>query len=262
MASEPLVEAKGVGVRFGANAVLQNVDLAVGQGRIVTVVGPNGAGKSTLLRVMLGLVTPDAGTVARRPGMRVGYVPQRLVVEPTLPMTVRRFLRLAVTGRDESRIPAALDRVRARRVIERQMNDLSGGELQRVLLARAILRRPDLMVLDEPLGGVDVAGQAELYDLIARLRDDLGCGVLMVSHDLHLVMAATDDVVCLNRHVCCAGHPEAVSRHPEYVALFGESLAASLAVYTHRHDHAHDIAGGVVPEHRHDHDHGPDCRHG
>jgi zinc transport system ATP-binding protein len=143
------------------------------------------------------------------------------------------------------------------------VRDLSGGELQRVLLARALLRRPNLLVLDEPVAGVDMAGQAELYDLIASLaRTGAGaCAVLMVSHDLHVVMAATDEVVCLNRHVCCAGHPETVSRHPEYLALFGPSVAASLAVYTHVHDHQH-LPDGTVGHLHPDHRHGPDCHHG
>lgn len=244
----PLVELSGINLRFGSNHVLRDVDLTIAPGRILTIVGPNGAGKSTLLKVVLGLLAPDSGVIRRHPGLRIGYVPQKLDLEPTLPLTVRRFLGLAMPGRlPRARLEAVLAQVGAEHVPDRQITDLSGGELQRVLIARVLLREPQLMVLDEPVGGVDVGGQAELYDLIARMRGDLGCGVLMVSHDLHLVMAATDEVVCLNRHVCCIGHPEAVSRHPAYQRLFGARAAASIGVYTHHHDHGHDASGAVTP---------------
>ncbi|HSV28647.1 MAG TPA: zinc ABC transporter ATP-binding protein ZnuC [Candidatus Omnitrophota bacterium] len=250
-----LVSLANVSVAFGDQPVLVEVSLAVEPGRIVTVVGPNGAGKSTLLKVALGLVPADRGKVARIPGLVVGYVPQKLNVDRTLPLSVRRFLAMAGGQGD---LETALEQVKAGHVLRRQVADLSGGELQRVLLARALLRRPGLLVLDEPVGGVDMTGQAEIYDLLARLAHEQNVGVLMVSHDLHLVMAATDEVVCLNRHVCCAGHPESVSRHPEYLALFGPRVAASLAVYTHDHDHVHLPDGTVEAPHVH----GPDCRHG
>lgn len=246
--TESLVEVSGLSVRLGGGLVLDHVDLTVPAGEVVTVVGPNGAGKSTLLRAVLGLVPPEAGVVRRRLGLRLAYVPQRLPLDPTLPLTVARFLALAVPRRvARSALEAALAEVGAGRVLQRQLRDISGGELQRVMLARAVLRRPDLLVLDEPVGNVDIAGQAELYERIARLRDQTGCGVLMVSHDLHLVMAATDRVVCLNRHVCCAGPPHAVRSDPAYAELFGPGVAGSLAVYTHHHDHTHDAAGCVHP---------------
>ncbi len=257
MANDALIALEGVSLSRDGNAVLSQVSLSVEPGRIVTIVGPNGAGKSTLVKVALGLVTPDAGQVRRAAGLSVGYVPQTLAVEPTLPLSVRRFLSMAAPRATLAEHEAALDRVGAGHVLGRQVARLSGGELQRVLLARALLRRPRLLALDEPVGGVDMAGQAELYDLIAQLAHDDGTGVLMVSHDLHVVMAATDEVVCLNRHVCCAGHPEAVSRHPEYLALFGARVAASLAVYTHVHDHQHLPDGSVGG-----HVHGPGCNHG
>ncbi|OAN44743.1 zinc ABC transporter ATP-binding protein ZnuC [Paramagnetospirillum marisnigri] len=261
MSSAALVTLRGVSVAYGGHVVLDAVDLTVERGRIVTVVGPNGAGKSTLLKVALGLILPDAGMV-ERPAACIGYVPQRLQVERILPLSVRRFLAMGVgQGGMNSVLEAGLERVGAGHVLGRQVADLSGGELQRVLLARALLRKPDLLVLDEPVGGVDMAGQAELYDLIAGVARDEGVGVLMVSHDLHVVMAATDEVVCLNRHVCCAGHPETVSRHPEYLALFGPRVAGSLAIYTHAHDHGHSADGSILPLDG-GHRHGPECRHG
>lgn len=249
--SGPLIELAGISLSFGDQQVLVDVSLTVEAGRILTVVGPNGAGKSTLLKVALGLLPPDRGRVIRRPGMVVGYVPQKLSVDRLLPLSVRRFLHMACPKGATPDLSRTLDGVGAGHVMARQVADLSGGEMQRVLLARALLRRPDLLVLDEPVGGVDMAGQAELYDLIAGLARDEGKGVLMVSHDLHVVMAATHDVVCLNRHVCCAGHPETVSRHPEYLALFGPRIAASLAVYTHAHDHVHLPDGTVEGECNH-----------
>lgn len=248
MTDDTLIDVRGVSVRLGGGTVLDRVDLTIPSGQVVTLVGPNGAGKTTLLRAVLGLLRPDSGTVWRRPGLRVGYVPQKLPLDPTLPLTVERFLALALPGRVTcERLRQALGEVRAAHVLGRQLRDISGGELQRVMLARALLRQPELLVLDEPVGNVDVTGQAELYERIARLRDDTGCGVLMVSHDLHLVMAATDRVVCLNRHICCAGPPHAVRSDPAYTELFGSRVAASLAVYAHHHDHAHDSAGCVHP---------------
>jgi zinc transport system ATP-binding protein len=233
----PLVDIVGIRVAFGGRVALSEVSLALSPGEIVTVIGPNGAGKTTLLRVVLGLQRPDAGSVQRRPGLCVGYVPQRLAIDETLPLTVRRFLTL-VSGTRRP-IKDVLAEVGAPHTSDLPVQTLSGGEFQRVLLARALLREPDLLVLDEPVQGVDIAGQAELFALIRRIRDRRGCGVLLVSHDLHLVMAATDHVICLNHHVCCSGHPEAVSRDPAYRALFGAAIDG-FALYAHHHDHRHD----------------------
>ncbi len=256
-----LVRVEKLEVRFGQKTILKNVDLGVAPGEIVSLIGPNGSGKTTLVRAILGLVKPLTGRVVRQDDLIIGYVPQQFSVDPILPLTVRRFLAFSRRANQEA-ILESLAEVGAGTLLEAQLHDLSGGELQRVLLARALLRRPQLLVLDEPLQGVDVGGQVSLFDRIARLRDQRGCGVLMVSHDLHLVMGGTDHVVCLNRHVCCSGKPEAVGRHPEYLSLFGPRAAASLAVYTHHHDHRHALSGDVLQEpaaiqseslaHRHD----------
>ena len=255
-----LLKATGITVAIDGRAVLAEIELAVAENEIVSIIGPNGAGKTTLLRVALGLLEPDAGDVWRRPGIRIGYVPQRLTIDPVLPLTVRRFLALGrVAAEGEYR--EVLAEVGIEHLLARPVQQVSGGEFQRLLLARALLRNPHLLVLDEPVQGVDVTGQAEIYGLIARIRDRRGCGVLLVSHDLHLVMAATDRVLCINHHLCCAGHPEAVSRHPEYVALFGPRVAEGLAPYTHRHDHEHGPDGEVRPA-AHDHHHGHGHGHG
>jgi zinc transport system ATP-binding protein len=206
----------------------------------VTLVGPNGSGKSTLLRLLIGAERPDAGRVLRAAGLRIGYVPQRLTVDHTLPITVAGFLALA--GGSAAERAEALEHVGIAGLGSRQLAALSGGQFQRALLAQAVLRRPDLLVLDEAAQGLDQAGEARLYRLIERLRAELGCGVLMVSHDLHVVMAASDRVICLNGHVCCEGTPMVVSEAPEYRALFGHGTQGALALYRHDHDHEH--AGG------------------
>lgn len=245
-----LIEARDLGLAFGAHNILRGINVSVHEGEIVTLIGPNGAGKTTAVRAMLGLQPVDRGTVRKRPELTVGYMPQRLVIDRTLPLSVGRFLLLGVEhkpNRTRGRRKAVLGEVGAGNIMEAPLADISGGEFQRVMLARALLRDPDLLVLDEPTQGVDVTGQAEFYRLIARIRDERGCGVLLVSHDLHLVMAATDRVICINRHVCCAGSPESVANDPAYIELFGDQAAGALAVYHHHHDHAHDADGNIVP---------------
>jgi zinc transport system ATP-binding protein len=241
----PLVEAKDITMRFGTTLAIDRISLAIREGEIVTLIGPNGSGKTTLVRIILGLQAPTSGAVTWRKYVRVGYVPQHFSVDETLPLTVRRLLRLSA-DHTRGRSRAILEEIGIRYVLDQPVHSLSGGELRRVLLARALLREPDLLVLDEPTAGVDVAGQAELYELIRALRDKRHCGVLMVSHDLHLVMAATDRVICVNHHICCEGRPETVSRAPEYLAMFGDQAARTLAVYAHAHDHHHDVAGHPV----------------
>jgi zinc transport system ATP-binding protein len=255
-ARAPLITARDVSVRRDGKTLLEHVSIEVAPGEIVTLIGPNGAGKTTLIRVLLGVLAPDAGTLERREGLRIGYVPQRFEADPVLPLTLARFLSLGAARPAAAKLEHVLAETGIAALRRTPLHALSGGELQRALLARALLRDPELLILDEPVQGVDFTGQLDLYNLIGRLKREYGCGVLMVSHDLHIVMRATDRVVCINRHLCCAGQPEAVSRHPEYVSLFGPR-AGELAVYTHEHDHAHDLAGHVVPagEGRHDHAH-------
>ncbi len=241
-----LLTARHLSVRLGATEVLHGVDLSIEPGEIVTIVGPNGSGKSTLLRAIIGAVPLSHGTLTLRSGLRIGYVPQRLHLDAALPMTVARFLGLPErVGRVAAQ--AALERAGAPDLADRQMARLSGGQFQRVLLARALLTRPELLILDEATQGLDQPGSAAFYERIAGLRAEIGCAVLMVSHELHVVMAASDRVICLNGHVCCQGAPEQVASAPEYRALFGTGTQGALALYRHEHDHAHD--------HAHDHDH-------
>ncbi|PWD67112.1 zinc ABC transporter ATP-binding protein ZnuC [Pectobacterium parmentieri] len=240
-----LVSLNNISVTFGSRKVLSDISLTLQEGRILTLLGPNGAGKSTLVRVVLGLLSPTAGSLVRDPALRIGYVPQKLYLDTTLPLTVSRFMQLRPGVKKQDILPA-LKRVQAAHLLEQPMQKLSGGETQRVLLARALLNQPQLLVLDEPTQGVDVNGQLALYDLINQLRQEFHCGVLMVSHDLHLVMAKTDEVLCLNQHVCCSGTPEVVSLHPEFLAMFGHRGTEQLAIYRHHHNHRHDLQGRII----------------
>ncbi len=238
--SAALLDIRALSVRLEGRLVLDRVDLRVLPGEIVTIVGPNGSGKSTLLRAAIGAVRPAAGEIRRRAGLRIGYVPQKLAFAPALPLSVGRFLDLphrAGAGA-AAELAMALERAGARGLETRQIAGLSGGQLQRVLLARALLDRPQLLLLDEAARGLDAQAAARFYRRIEALRRQRGIAVLMVSHDLHVVMAASDRVICLNGHVCCAGRPEQVAGAPQYRALFGTGSA--LALYRHAHDHAHD----------------------
>ncbi len=245
----PLLTLAGVTMTRDGRNILENIDLTVGAGEIVTLIGQNGAGKSTLAKVALGLLRPDRGTVTPKPDLRIGYQPQRLNIDRSLPLSVKRFLTLTQRASD-STLRDVLDQVGMADFFDDSVHNLSGGELQRVMLARALLRRPELLVLDEPTQNVDMAGAVELYKLIVRLRDTTGCGVLLVSHDLNVVMAQTTRVYCLNGHVCCSGRPADVSRDPEFQRLFGPAAVEMLAIYPHAHDHVHRPG-----EHHHHHDH-------
>ncbi|MCT8974724.1 metal ABC transporter ATP-binding protein [Microbaculum marinisediminis] len=252
--AEILLGCHGLGVRRDGRWLIRDVDLEVRRGEIVSIVGPNGGGKTTLIKTLLGIERPSAGHIVRPRGVKLGYVPQRLAVDRTMPLSVERLMTL-VRRAPRADVAAALEETAVAHLLRRPVQELSGGEFQRVLISRALLGKPDMLVLDEPVQSVDFSGQVDLYRLIASLRDLHGCGVLMVSHDLHVVMRATDRVLCLAGHVCCTGEPGDVSRSPEYMRLFGPQAADTLAIYAHKHDHVHTPSGEVVPAHGHDHDH-------
>lgn len=240
-----LIETKDLTLGYGAATVLRNISLRIEKGEIITIVGPNGSGKSSLLRALIGALPPLKGQITRASGLRIGYVPQSLHLDSTLPMTVRRFLSLPKRITD-SVARDALAEAGVPNIEQSQLTTLSGGQFQRVLLARALLNAPDLLILDEATQGLDQPGAAQFYQRIAALRAERGCAVLMVSHDLHVVMAASDRVLCLNGHICCEGSPQVVAEAPEYRALFGTGTQGTLALYRHEHNHHH---------HDHDHDH-------
>ncbi len=241
----PVLALRDVSVRADRRDILSGVNLTVGPAEIVTIIGPNGGGKTTLLKTVLGLVKPDRGEVRLRPGLRIGYVPQRLQLDATMPINVRRLLCLNRRYGD-TELLEALAETGVAHLLNSAVSSLSGGEFQRVLIARALLGRPDLLVLDEPVQGVDFSGEVALYEKIAEIRARHGCAVLLVSHDLHVVMAASDRVVCLNAHVCCVGIPSEVAAAPEYLRLFGPRAAGAVAIYRHHHDHTHGLHGEVV----------------
>ncbi|WP_027858538.1 zinc ABC transporter ATP-binding protein ZnuC [Marinobacterium jannaschii] len=249
-----LVKLQHVGLRYGAREVLKNINLEVHRDCITTLIGPNGAGKTSVVRIVLGLNKASTGNVWREAGLRIGYMPQKLQIDQTFPLTVQRFLQ-TTQCKDKQQMQQALDEVGAGHLLSQSIHNLSGGETQRILLARALLRDPNLLVLDEPVQGVDINGQIELYDLISRIRQQRKCGVLMISHDLHLVMSATDHVICMNQHVCCSGHPAHVTQDPSFTELFGVKGAEALAVYSHHHNHRHSAHGDVIPERN-------NCNHG
>ena len=231
-------------IDHGAIRAINNVSFIVPKSKLTAIIGANGAGKSTTAKLAVGTIRADEGCVQRQAGLRVGYVPQKLHIDPALPMRVDRLLDLtAKVSLDQKK--QALDAVGAPHLATAFVQDLSGGEFQRILLARAMVRRPNLLVLDEPVQGVDFASEAMLYNLIRQIRDSTGCGVLMISHDLHIVMADTDTVLCLNGHICCSGSPDSVVSNPEYLRLFGAHDTAALAVYRHDHDHIH-LPDGTV----------------
>ena len=263
-----LVRLSGVGVQRGGRWLTRNVDLDVRPGEIVTLIGPNGSGKTTTAKVAAGVIQADEGRAEKRRDLRIGYVPQKIQVDWTLPVTVRRLMTLT-SRHSASEIAHALEAVGIAHLADAEVQSLSGGEFQRALLARAMVRRPNLLILDEPVQGVDYTGEVTLYGLIKQIRDETGCGILLISHDLHVVMAETDTVVCLNGHVCCRGTPQTVAENPEYLRLFGGRAAGALAVYRHQHDHTHlpdgrirNADGTIIEGHAHHHDgHDHDASH-
>ncbi|OTQ77855.1 zinc ABC transporter ATP-binding protein ZnuC [Gilliamella apis] len=243
-----LMSLDNVSIEINNQKILYDISLTVNLNQIITILGPNGAGKSTLVKIILGLIQPTTGTIKRASDLTIGYVPQSINLNPTLPITVKRFMQLN-KQLSQIDIHKTLSLVKAEYLINRSMHQLSGGELQRVLLAQALAKRPKLLILDEPTQGVDVNGQVLLYDLIINAKNEFNCGVLMVSHDLHLVMAKTDEVICLNHHICCSGTPASVSNDPEFISLFGQHGASQIALYKHHHNHDHDFC-----QHQHQHD--------
>ena len=233
-----LISIKNLCVSYCAKSVLHGVDLKIDAGEVVTIVGPNGSGKTSLLRSIIGAKTPQRGTIALKPGIKIGYVPQRLNFDYSLPMTVERFMKLS-NNINKRECLDALEKSGVPDIFKSQVTQLSGGQFQRVLLARAIINKPDILLLDEATQGLDQPGSALFYKQIEEVRRDTKCAVLMISHDLHVVMSTSDRVICLNGHVCCSGTPANVASDPEYKAMFGAGTAGTLALYQHHHDHDH-----------------------
>ena len=238
-----LVKLNDAGLQLNNKWLVKGVSLQVEKGKIVTLIGPNGSGKSTTAKIALGIYKKIDGSVEKYTN-KVGYVPQKISIDWTLPLRVNDFMMLTESLNKDT-IDEALSLTGVIHLKDKNLGDLSGGEFQRVLLARAISKKPDLLVLDEPVQGVDFTGEIALYELIKKISDELSCGILLISHDLHTVMSATDHVVCLNGHVCCCGSPMDVAKNIEYKALFGEQASQILSRYEHKHDHIHTDEGEI-----------------
>ena len=243
MSNNILVKLKKAGLHQNGKWLVRDVSLQVEKGKIITLIGPNGSGKSTTAKIALGIYKKIEGEVEKYT-TKVGYVPQKISIDWTLPIRVRDFMLLTENLNDDT-VDEALSLTGVIHLKDKSLGNLSGGEFQRVLLARAISKKPELLVLDEPVQGVDFTGEIALYELIKKISDDLKCGILLISHDLHTVMSATDHVVCLNGHVCCSGSPLDVAKNNEYKALFGEQASQILSVYEHKHDHVHSNDGDI-----------------
>ena len=234
-----LIKISSLDVKYGYKTVLKNMNLTLDSGEIVTIVGPNGSGKTTLFKAIIGAIPISKGKIYTKPNLRIGYVPQQLKIDQTLPITVERFLKLAHknVNRSFDKIEALLG---SKDLLNIQVNNLSGGQMQRVLLARALINNPEILLLDEATRGLDQPGVASFYRNIENIRNSTNCAILMISHDLHVVMSSSDRVICVNGHICCEGAPESVATSPEYKALFGSDVDGTFALYRHHHDHKHD----------------------
>ncbi len=237
--TKTLISADNLSIIRKGKRILKDISLSVSEGEFITIIGPNGAGKTVLLHTLMGLMKADKGSVTRRPDLKIGYMPQRFTPETTMPITVVRFLSL-VKGVDKNAINDALELVQAAEVAQRPLSVLSGGELQRVMLARSLLHKPDILILDEPAQGLDVGGQLSFHKLLENIYQTRGCAVLMVSHDLHMVLASTAKVICMFHHICCSGKPSVVVKNPQFTTLFGEDMARMMAVYQHNHTREHE----------------------
>lgn len=244
--SSSLISLKDAGYYSYNRWLVRHINLQVNKGEIVTLIGPNGGGKSTTVKMALGLLKITEGHISRQKNLSIGYMPQKLSINWTMPLQVQRLMQLTHKSSQKA-IDEALDKVDALKLKKQDAQSLSGGEFQRVLLARAILNNPDLLVLDEPVQGVDFSGEKQLYNLITQIRDESKCGILMISHDLHVVMASTDMVICLNGHICCQGHPSSLEGSEDYASFMGMNVGKSHAVYTHSHDHDHGPDGCLIP---------------
>ncbi|MEM7619083.1 MAG: ATP-binding cassette domain-containing protein [Pseudomonadota bacterium] len=234
-----LIHAKDLNVSRQDKMILKDISLSIHDNDFITIIGPNGAGKSMLLKCLMGFYQPNAGTITKKEGLRIGYMPQRITAEQTLPITVKRFLRLGKKTNEET-VREVCEETQIEHLLEKMLFILSSGEMQRVLLARSLLDHPELLVLDEPAQNLDISGQLSFYKLLSRIYEQRPLSILMVSHDLHMVMASTKQVICLYQHICCSGEPHMVTKDPEFISLFGHDMANMMAVYQHSHNHTHE----------------------
>ena len=241
--NNPLVKLENAGVYKSSKWLVKGISFEVNNGQIVTLIGPNGSGKTTTAKMILNILNADEGLVTSNTN-KMAYVPQKINIDWTMPLRVIDFMKLT-SSLNNTEIIEALTLTGVEKLLHNEVHNLSGGEFQRVLIARAVAKKPELLVLDEPVQGVDFNGEIALYNLIKKISDKLNCGILLISHDMHFVMSATDHVICLNGHICCSGTPSSVVKNPAYIKLFGEHNAETLSYYQHHHDHSHNNDGSV-----------------
>ena len=238
-----LVKLENAGVQRMSKWLVKGISFEISQGQIVTLIGPNGSGKTTTAKMILNIMNADEGQITRNTD-KMAYVPQKIIIDWTMPLRVIDFMKIT-NNLNDNQVIESLTTTGVDKLLYNQIHNLSGGEFQRVLIARAIAKKPDLLVLDEPVQGVDYNGEIALYNLIKKISVNLNCGILLISHDMHFVMSTTDHVVCLNGHICCSGTPSSVVKNPEYIKLFGEHNSETLSYYQHHHDHSHDSDGSI-----------------
>ena len=241
--NNPLVKLENAGVYKSSKWLVKGISFEVNNGQIVTLIGPNGSGKTTTAKMILNILNADEGLVTSNTN-KMAYVPQKINIDWTMPLRVIDFMKLT-SSLNNTEIIDSLTLTGVAKLLYNEVHNLSGGEFQRVLIARAVAKKPELLVLDEPVQGVDFNGEIALYNLIKKISDKLNCGILLISHDMHFVMSATDHVICLNGHICCSGTPSSVVKNPAYIKLFGEHNAETLSYYQHHHDHSHNNDGSV-----------------
>ena len=238
-----LVKLENAGVYRSSKWLVRGISLEINQGQIATLIGPNGSGKTTTAKMILNIMNADEGMVSGNAD-KMAYVPQKINIDWTMPLRVIDFMKIT-SSLNNNQITESLNMTGVDKLLYNQIHSLSGGEFQRVLIARAIAKKPDLLVLDEPVQGVDFNGEIALYNLIKEISVNLNCGILLISHDMHFVMSTTDHVICLNGHICCSGSPSNVVKNPEYIKLFGQHNSETLAYYQHQHDHSHNHDGSI-----------------
>ena len=241
--NNPLVKLENAGVYKSSKWLVRGISFEINNGHIVTLIGPNGSGKTTTAKMILNILNADEGLITSNTN-KMAYVPQKISIDWTMPLRVIDFMKIT-SALNNTQIIEALTLTGVEKLLYNEVHNLSGGEFQRVLIARAVAKKPDLLVLDEPVQGVDFNGEIALYNLIKKISDKLNCGILLISHDMHFVMSATDHVICLNGHICCSGTPSSVVKNPAYIKLFGEHNAETLSYYQHHHDHSHNNDGSV-----------------
>ena len=237
--SSKLAYLKAISLNLNNQQILKDINLELKKGEITTLIGPNGGGKTSIARILIGILKASSGEVFISRNAKIGYMPQKLEIEKTIPLRVIDFLNLSASLQDEGRLLTLAQKLNIENILEKSIHKISGGELQKALLVKTLINNPDILVLDEPTGYMDIAAQAEFYQIIEEIREQKNCAILIISHDLHIVMQKTNQVVCVNHHICCEGSPESINNHPEYLSLFGKDKIDNIAIYSHHHDHKH-----------------------